>query len=330
MMISCLCEQTFTNGACAHYVMVSKMQWKPFWLAIQFYPQNDWTGWQKCVNDDVFAQAPSDGLPCVDLSFPFQVKINFEENDRTYRLKWLMPIRRRRWRLIVSLLIDGDGITLWRISSKGNAVGALPDGACDVDGATSELSNRWGLGWENEVPDDIDAVSLCNEWAESTSMEAIWGSETNVMSLVLIVSSDIRLGASSRPLTFCDSDTSMLNALDFGGVGSVSDKTGALVREVERRGLRSSSFMRCRILYARNALCTVLAALCVRNSPAYCAHSSLIRFCCILSSMSIDKIGASPHVCITCPLWPRLVRRPDATSAVERMMLSGADDGRVV
>ena len=34
------------NGACAHYVMVSKFQWKPFWLATQPDPQNDWTGWQ--------------------------------------------------------------------------------------------------------------------------------------------------------------------------------------------------------------------------------------------------------------------------------------------
>ena len=37
-----------------HYVMVSKIQWKPFWLATQLYPQNDWTGWQDGVNYDVF------------------------------------------------------------------------------------------------------------------------------------------------------------------------------------------------------------------------------------------------------------------------------------
>ena len=29
------------NGACAHYVIVSKFQWKPFWLATQREPQND-------------------------------------------------------------------------------------------------------------------------------------------------------------------------------------------------------------------------------------------------------------------------------------------------
>ena len=46
------------NGACAHCVMASKYQWKPFWLAAQLYPQNDWTGWQNRVNYDVFAQAP--------------------------------------------------------------------------------------------------------------------------------------------------------------------------------------------------------------------------------------------------------------------------------
>ena len=49
------------NGACAHYVMVSKFQWKPFWFATQRDPQNDWTATQNRVNYDVFAQAPSDG-----------------------------------------------------------------------------------------------------------------------------------------------------------------------------------------------------------------------------------------------------------------------------
>ena len=38
--------------------MVSKFQWKPFWLATQRDPQNDWTATQSGVNYDVFAQAP--------------------------------------------------------------------------------------------------------------------------------------------------------------------------------------------------------------------------------------------------------------------------------
>ena len=46
------------DGACAHYVMVSKFQWKPIWLATQRDPQNDWTATQNRVNYDVFAQAP--------------------------------------------------------------------------------------------------------------------------------------------------------------------------------------------------------------------------------------------------------------------------------
>ena len=40
-----------------HYVMVSRSQRKPFWLATQLDPQNDWTEWQKGVNDDVCALA---------------------------------------------------------------------------------------------------------------------------------------------------------------------------------------------------------------------------------------------------------------------------------
>ena len=49
---------TQCNGACAHDVMVSKFQWKPFWLATHRDPQNDWAATQNHVNYDVFAQAP--------------------------------------------------------------------------------------------------------------------------------------------------------------------------------------------------------------------------------------------------------------------------------
>ena len=45
------------DGACGLYVMVSNFQWKPFWLATQQDPQNDWTATQNHVNYDVFAQA---------------------------------------------------------------------------------------------------------------------------------------------------------------------------------------------------------------------------------------------------------------------------------
>ena len=51
--------QLTVDGGRVHYVIVSKVQWKPFWLATQLYPQNDWTGWQNGVNDDECAQAPS-------------------------------------------------------------------------------------------------------------------------------------------------------------------------------------------------------------------------------------------------------------------------------
>ena len=45
------------NEACQHYMVVSKIEWQPFWLANQLYPQNDWAGWRLRVNNDVFAQA---------------------------------------------------------------------------------------------------------------------------------------------------------------------------------------------------------------------------------------------------------------------------------
>ena len=52
-------------GACARYVMVSKFQWKPFWLATQRDPQKYWTATQNRVNYDVFAQAPLRVCVCV-------------------------------------------------------------------------------------------------------------------------------------------------------------------------------------------------------------------------------------------------------------------------
>ena len=57
VMSTRLPERFHLNESRAHYVMVSKIQWKPFWLATQLYPQNDWTGWQNGVNDDVCRQA---------------------------------------------------------------------------------------------------------------------------------------------------------------------------------------------------------------------------------------------------------------------------------
>ena len=39
------CGSLFTrNGGRAHYIIESKVQWKPCWLATQQYPQNDWLG----------------------------------------------------------------------------------------------------------------------------------------------------------------------------------------------------------------------------------------------------------------------------------------------
>ena len=59
-----------TNGACVHYVMVSKIQRKPFWLAAKLYPQNVWTGCQFDVKYDIFAQAQS----ILRLQLPEQVQ----------------------------------------------------------------------------------------------------------------------------------------------------------------------------------------------------------------------------------------------------------------
>ena len=46
------------NGACAHYVTVSNFQWKPFWLATQRDPQNDWTATQNRVNCMTYSHRP--------------------------------------------------------------------------------------------------------------------------------------------------------------------------------------------------------------------------------------------------------------------------------
>ena len=53
------------NEASGHYVMVSRSQWKPFWLATHLYPQNDWTGWQFPVCYDVIRTGSFDEVECV-------------------------------------------------------------------------------------------------------------------------------------------------------------------------------------------------------------------------------------------------------------------------
>ena len=44
----------------------SRIQWKPFWLATQLYPQNDWAGQQFRVNYDVCAQASFSLCPKIE------------------------------------------------------------------------------------------------------------------------------------------------------------------------------------------------------------------------------------------------------------------------
>ena len=74
------------DGACAHYIMVSKIQWKPFWLATQRDPQNDWTGWQNRVNYDVVTQAP----------FPQETNASLT-TSRRYRLVELALLYSRKF-----------------------------------------------------------------------------------------------------------------------------------------------------------------------------------------------------------------------------------------
>ena len=44
---------TMSERGRAYFIMVSKTQWKPFWLANKLYPQNDWLGcnfvWRMCT-----------------------------------------------------------------------------------------------------------------------------------------------------------------------------------------------------------------------------------------------------------------------------------------
>ena len=46
------------NGGRVNYIMVSRIQWKPIWLATQLCPNMTGLGSKNGVNDDVFAQAP--------------------------------------------------------------------------------------------------------------------------------------------------------------------------------------------------------------------------------------------------------------------------------
>ena len=57
----CLDEQDGRSFVCLKWalrIVVSKIQWKPFWLASQLYPQNDSTGWQCRLNFDMIRTGP--------------------------------------------------------------------------------------------------------------------------------------------------------------------------------------------------------------------------------------------------------------------------------
>ena len=64
--------------------MVSKFQWKPFWLATQLYQQNDWAGWQNRVKYDLFAQAPLLGCSVKKISFGNRLISEAVERCRKY------------------------------------------------------------------------------------------------------------------------------------------------------------------------------------------------------------------------------------------------------
>ena len=78
------CVSPSGGWACTHYVMVSKFQWKPFWLTTQLYAQNGWTGWQNRVNNDVLAQAP---LLVIAISLSTRCLYPQETSRRLWSLK---------------------------------------------------------------------------------------------------------------------------------------------------------------------------------------------------------------------------------------------------
>ena len=97
------------NGACAHYVMVFKFQWKPFWLATQRDSQNDWTTTQNRVNSDIFAQGPllevctSSWFDFTELEGRSKPYSHTKKNDKRTVVKfltWIWPVvRKRAWKL---------------------------------------------------------------------------------------------------------------------------------------------------------------------------------------------------------------------------------------
>ena len=72
--------------------MVSKFQWKPFWLATQRDPSNDWTAPQNRVNYNVFAQAP----------LPFKRRKTFNQVHQALWTTSSLDVRRLQLRILVS------------------------------------------------------------------------------------------------------------------------------------------------------------------------------------------------------------------------------------
>ena len=74
-------------NARAHYIIESKVQWKPFWLATQQYPETWLAGWQVPVYYDVCARPPSLWfVAIVRLSYFTKKRLRLcqvEEDDQT-------------------------------------------------------------------------------------------------------------------------------------------------------------------------------------------------------------------------------------------------------
>ena len=90
-------EFASVNVGRAHYIMVSKIQWKPFWLATQIYPQNDWTWVAKWCELWRMRTDPI-GDPVVRKSVPMK---SLNNAKLKHRLMWwkrtcALPLHRRK------------------------------------------------------------------------------------------------------------------------------------------------------------------------------------------------------------------------------------------
>ena len=126
------------------FVVVSKIQWKPLWLATQLYLQNDLAGW--CVNYVTNWQRPhhlfipSISFLLFSFSFCFYERLRRKVKCRCWKTEKIFANRPNRYLTLLLLVL---------LHSK--QVQLVDDGGCFEESAGPELAGKFVLKEGNDA-----------------------------------------------------------------------------------------------------------------------------------------------------------------------------------